>query len=404
MTKTIEFYNKEGEVLSGRLELPVDRHPHNFAIFAHCFTCTKNLNTVRTISRALSSHGFGVLRFDFTGLGQSQGEFRETNFSGNISDLIHASEYLTENFKAPALMVGHSLGGAAVIHAARQLVNIKAVATIGAPSSADHVTHLFKRQIDELRSEGEIDVEIGGFEYKIREQFLDDVKRHATDEIATGINSALLVMHSPQDHIVGIKNAEEIYKSARHPKSFISLEGADHLLSNSRDGEYTGHTIAQWAMRYIKTDEEPKLETDHQVLASLDAEDGFTTRLKAGRHNLTADEPIPFGGNDFGPSPYDFISAGLSACTAMTVQMYVRRKGWSLENIEVHTSHKNTHAEDCKECEKKTSKIDLFEREIKLQGELDESQKKKILEIADKCPVHRTLHGEIQVNTQLIDD
>jgi len=398
----VTFQNKEGQNLVGRLELPVNQHPHNYVIFAHCFTCNKNLSAVKNIGKALTSKGFGVLRFDFTGLGESEGDFEDTNFSGNVEDLIAASDYLKENYQAPSLLVGHSLGGAAVIFAASEIESVKAVATIGAPSNPSHVQHLLRSGIEEINASGKAVVNLSGRDFTIKKQFLDDLESKSLPEVAKNLRKALLVMHSPQDGTVGIKNAEEIYIAARHPKSFVSLDGADHLLMNKKDSIYAGEIVAGWAQRYMETPEESNLKSKHQVVASLDAEDGFTTEMKVGNHYLTADEPTSFGGNDFGPSPYELVSAGLSACTAMTVQMYVRRKSWPLQNIEVHTSYSKSHVEDCENCEEDTAKIDTFHREIKLTGDLDEKQIARILQIADKCPVHKTLHNETQVITKLI--
>ncbi|MBM1107634.1 OsmC family protein [Aurantibacter crassamenti] len=399
----IEFKNKEDQILNGRLELPLDQQPHNFAIFAHCFTCNKNLSAVKNISRSLTAKGFGVLRFDFTGLGESEGEFENTNFSGNIEDLIAASNYLATNYEAPTLLVGHSLGGAAVLFAAAQIDSIKAVATIGAPSNPVHVKHLFKSDLDEINSTGLANVNLGGRGFTIKKQFIEDLESNSLPEIAKNLRKALLIMHSPQDNTVGIINAEEIYQAARHPKSFVSLDGADHLLMDKKDSMYAGEVIAGWATRYVELPDNSQLKTKHQVVASLDDTDGFTTLMKVGNHNMVADEPVSFGGNDYGPSPYELVSAGLSACTAMTVQMYVKRKGWPLKNIEVHTSYGKSHLQDCENCESENAKIDTFNREIKLTGNLDDKQKKRILQIADKCPVHKTLHSETQVITNLIE-
>ncbi|MCE2611791.1 bifunctional alpha/beta hydrolase/OsmC family protein [Flavobacteriaceae bacterium D16] len=398
----IFFKNSEGQELVGRLELPADQHPHNFALFAHCFTCNKNLSAVRNISKALTQKGFGVLRFDFTGLGESDGDFADTNFSGNVEDLIAASDYLKEHYMPPALLVGHSLGGAAVIFAGAQLKAVQAVATIGAPSNPKHVAHLLRSKLEEIQAEGKASVTIGGRPFTIKKHFLDDLEAHTLPKVAKKLNKALLILHSPQDSTVTVKNAEEIYHAARHPKSFVSLDGADHLLTNSRDSHYTGRVIAEWASRYVRLPEATELSSKHQVVASLDGDAGFTTDMKIGNHYFTADEPVDFGGNDFGPSPYEFVSAGLSACTVMTMQMYARRKGWDLQNVEVHTSYSKTHAEDCAQCESDTAKIDTFQREIQLNGDLDERQTKRLLEIADRCPVHRTLHSETQLITKLI--
>lgn len=400
----VTFKNTEGQTLVGRLELPVDRHPHNYAVFAHCFTCNKNLLAVKNIGKALTSHGFGVLRFDFTGLGESEGDFADTNFSGNVEDLVAAAKYLEENYEAPTLIIGHSLGGAASIFAASEISSIKAVATVGAPSNPVHVKHLFRSGVEEIQSTGKAVINLSGRDFTIKKQFLDDLETKSLPETAKALRKPLLVLHSPQDDTVGIKNAEEIYVAAHHPKSFVSLDGADHLLSRKEDSIYVGEVISGWAKRYLDVSEkiDSKLRTKHQVAASLAGDDGFTTQMKVGNHYMIADEPTSYGGNDFGPSPYELVSAGLSACTVMTIQMYARRKGWPVDNVEVHTSYSKSHAEDCANCESDQAKIDTFHREIKLTGSLDDKQKARIMQIADKCPVHKTLHSETQVITVLV--
>lgn len=398
----INFINTDGHTLSGRLELPADQYPHNFVLFAHCFTCNKNLGAIRNISRALTIKGFGVLRFDFTGLGESEGDFADTNFSGNVEDLIAAADFLAKEYKAPSLLVGHSLGGAAVIFAATKINSIKAIATIGAPSNPIHVQHLLKNNLEEINATGKATVNLSGRDFTIKKQFLDDLETKSLPEIVKKIDKALLIMHSPEDTTVGIKNAEEIYLAARHPKSFISIDGADHLLMKKKDSLYVGEVIASWSSRYVNTSVKPQLKSDHQVVASLGETDGYTTQMKVGNHYMIADESENIGGHDFGPSPYDFISAGLAACTAMTIKMYVARKGWNLLNIEVHINYSKSHSTDCEKCEDPSAKIDTFNREIKIEGDLDEKQIARILQIADKCPVHKTLHTETQVITKLI--
>lgn len=398
----INFTNAEGQQLVGRLELPINQHPHNFAIFAHCFTCNKNLSAVKNITRELTSNGFGVLRFDFTGLGESEGDFENTNFSGNVDDLISASNYLKGNHTAPTLLIGHSLGGAAVIFAASKIDSVKAVATIGAPSNPKHVKHLIQNSVEEIKATGKANVSIGGRPFTIKKQFLDDIETKSLPDVAQNLRKALLIMHSPQDTTVGIENAEQIYVAARHPKSFVTLDGADHLLMKKEDSIYVGSVIATWAKRYISIPKIDTISTTHQAVASLDAEDGFTTQMTVGSHTMMADEPVSYGGNDFGPSPYEFVSAGLSACTAMTVQMYVKRKGWDLQNIEVHTSHTKVVKQIVENGEQKEIKVDTFNREIKLKGNLDDKQIQRMLQIADKCPVHKTLHSAIEVITTLV--
>lgn len=398
----VSFKNKNEERLAGRLELPKNRRPHSFAIFAHCFTCNKNLNAVRNIGQALTNAGFGVLRFDFTGLGESDGDFENTNFSGNVQDLVTASSYLEKNYGAPALLIGHSLGGAASIFAAAQIPSVKAVAVINSPSSPAHILRLLKSSAGEILQNGKAVVNLSGRDFTIKKQFLDDLENKSLTEVVSEFGKALLILHSPQDTIVWIKNAEEIFKAARHSKSFVSLDGADHLLSKKEDSQYVGNVIAGWASRYVDIPEEEELLSQREVAASLDSEDKFTTHLKLGDHYFIADEPTSFGGNNFGPSPYQFLSAGLAACTAMTIQMYARRKKWEVLNVTVHINYSKDHAIDCENCEDDSAKIDTFNREITLEGSLSDEQKKRLLEIADKCPVHRTLHSKTQVITTLI--
>lgn len=399
---TVNFKNKEGHTLSGKLELPANQNPHNFALFAHCFTCNKNLGAVRNISRALTNSGFGVLRFDFTGLGESEGDFSDTNFSGNVGDLMAAADFLAENYNSPSLIIGHSLGGAAAIFAASEIKTIQAIATVGAPSNPKHVKHLFHSSLEEIQSNGLATVKLSGRDFTIKKQFVDDLETKSLPETVKGLRKPILVMHSPQDDTVGVKNAEEIYTAAHHPKSFVSLNGADHLLMNKVDSIYVGEVIATWAKRYIPFPKEDMIRSKHQVVATLDTEDGFTTKMKIGDHYFTADEPESFGGKNFGPNPYEFVSAGLAACTAMTIKMYAAFKKWDLQHVEVHTSYDKKHAEDCENCESDTAKIDTFTREIKVTGNLDEKQRERILTIANKCPVHKTLHNEVKVATKLI--
>ena len=394
------FKNEAGDELSGILELPLNQEPHSFVLFAHCFTCNKNFFAVKNIARSLSKKGFGVLRFDFAGLGESEGDFAETNFSGNVDDLLAAADFLRKEHKAPTLLVGHSLGGAAVFFAAKQLPSVKAVATIGAPSSPAHVKHLLKSGISEIKEKGIATVNLGGRDFTIKEQFLQDLDKKELKSIISDLEISILIMHSPQDLTVEIKNAEELYVAAHHPKSFVSLDGADHLLTKTEDSQYAGKVIAAWASRYLKIPEVEKLHTEHEVVANL-GEEGFTTQMRAGKHYFLADEPVSFGGNDFGPTPYDFISSALAACTSMTIQLYTRRKKWPLKNVETHVTYQKSHGEDCLNCEKTDAKIDLFEREILLEGDLSEEQRRKILEIADKCPVHKSLMKTASIKTNL---
>ncbi len=399
-SRKVKFKNEKGEELTGFLDLPINQKAHNYVLFAHCFTCNKNFLAVGNISRALTFKGFGVLRFDFTGLGESEGDFADSNFSGNIGDLLSAAEYLANHYKPPTLLIGHSLGGAAVIFAGNELPEVQAIATIGAPATLNHVTKLIQNEINEINTKGFAEVNIGGRSFNIKKQFLDDLASRELSTVISDIKKAILILHSPQDNVVEISNAEKLYISARHPKSFISLDGANHLLSRRIDSRYVGELIGSWAVRYLEIPEVSTLKSDHKVMASL-GEEGFTTQIKAGRHFLIADEPVSFGGEDFGPTPYDLLSAGLASCTSMTIQMYARRKKWPVGVVETHVEHSKTHALDCEDCESTSAKIDTFHRKISLSGDLDESQLTRILQIADKCPVHKTLHEKVQIITRI---
>lgn len=396
----VTFKNSESQSLKGILELPTTEKPKNFAIFAHCFTCNKNFHAPTNISRSLASKGYGVLRFDFTGLGESEGDFADTNFSGNVEDLIAAADFLKAEYHAPSLIVGHSLGGAAALFAAKQIPSIKCIASINSPSSLSHVQEHFKSSLEEIEKDGMATVNIGGRNFRIKKHFVEDLKQNEDATALKDIRKSLLILHSPQDKIVSIDHAEDLYRAAWHPKSFVSLDGADHLLSNEKDSQYAATVIGAWASRYIEEEVIPELETDHEVMANLGKE-GFTTQMIAGNHRFVADEPKSFGGNELGPTPYELVSSGLAACTSMTIQMYARRKKWKLDNVETHVSYSKKHSEDCEDCENKSSKIDHFEREIQLKGDLEESQVSRILEIADKCPVHRTLSSKSIISTDL---
>ena len=397
----IKFENRRGQRLAARLELPIDQHPEHFAIFAHCFTCSKNLSAVKNISHALSRKGFGVLRFDFTGLGNSEGDFAETNFSSNVDDLLDAAEYLRQHHRAPSILVGHSLGGAAVYFAANELESVDAVVSIGAPSEPEHVRHLMQNKEEEILESGEAEVNIGGRPFTIQKHFLEDLESRKLEAILPNMRKSILIMHSPQDETVEVENARLLYNVAHHPKSFVSLDGADHLLSNGEDSFYVGEVIASWASRYLPRGVERTLKSKHDVVGRIGTQK-YTTDIQIDGHNIIADEPKDVGGQDFGPNPYDLVSAGLVACTSMTLRMYADHNGWPLTGVTVHVDHGKRHAEDCATVEEGGKKIDHFDRFIELEGDLDESQRKRLLQIADKCPVHKTLHEEVVVNSQLI--
>lgn len=399
----LTFKNPEGQILAARLDLPIDGKPKAYALFAHCFTCTKNLIAVGHISRALNREGMAVLRFDFTGLGESEGDFAETNFSSNVADLTAAAEFLDREFEAPKMLIGHSLGGAAVLQAATHIPSAVAVATIGAPCDPKHVTDLLSSAKETIEKEGEAEVILAGKSFKIKKQFLDDLQETRMQETIRNLKRALLILHSPIDAIVGIENAAKIFQTARHPKSFISLDHADHLLSNERDSQYVGSVIAAWAQKYIESEKPVASKedlADNWVVVRTGTY-GLQTEIVANGHALIADEPIAVAGTNMGPTPYEYLVASLGSCTSMTLRMYADRKGWPLEAIEVRLKHQKVHADDCEQCQSPNAKIDQIEREIELVGNLNEEQRQRLLAIADKCPVHRTLHSEIVVKTWL---
>ncbi|KAB7615700.1 bifunctional alpha/beta hydrolase/OsmC family protein [Amylibacter sp. SFDW26] len=401
----ITFTGHSGEELAARLDMP-SGDVRATAIFAHCFTCTKDIPAARRIAQRLATMGIAVLRFDFTGLGHSGGEFANTDFTSNVGDLVHAAKYLSENNSAPTLLIGHSLGGAAVLKAAGEIPSIKAVVTIGAPADPGHVVHNFGSSLDEIRQKGKATVKLAGRPFKITQDFVNDVSEAELTPAIANLKRALLVLHSPTDQTVGIENAAQIFTNAKHPKSFITLDDADHLVTRKEDAEYAAEVIAAWSARYLglKQPAAP-IGAPEGVVRSTEADpDGFLQDICAGPlHHALADEPITYGGTNKGMSPYQFLSAGLGACTSMTVRMYARRKKIPLEHVQVSIVHHKVHAQDCDTCMTTEGRIDQFTREVRLKGNLTEEQKQKLLEIADKCPVHRTLEGEINVTTTLAD-
>ena len=405
-SEKITFEGAQGHELAGRLDLP-DGAPRAYALFAHCFTCGKDIQSASRIARGLTDHGIGVLRFDFTGLGHSEGEFANTDFSSNIEDLILAARYLRERDEGPNILIGHSLGGAAVLAVAGEIEEAVAVATIGAPSDPGHVADLFAEKRDEIEEKGEAEVKIAGRPFRVRKQFLEDIAGQPQKERIAALKKALIVFHAPLDSIVGIENAGEIFVAAKHPKSFVSLDKADHLLSDKADADYVAQVLAAWSARYIGAGEgesAASAKTEESEEAVIVAETGtgrFTQTITAGRHSLNADEPESFGGQDSGPSPYQLLSAALGACTSMTLRMYADRKKWPLKKVSVRLVHDKIHAEDCAECESREGKLDRIEREISLTGALDDEQRQRLLEIADKCPVHQTLERRNEILTRL---
>jgi len=404
-TERFQFTGEGGNQLAAALDLP-DGPVQAYALFAHCFTCGKDVLAAKRIATALAAKGIAVLRFDFTGLGSSEGDFANSTFSSNVADLVHAADHLRETRGAPAILIGHSLGGAAILAAAGQIPDAKAVVTIAAPSDPAHVTHLFKDKIEDIRTHGKVEVQLAGRPFNIKREFLDDIAEHGLMAHVTKLHKALLIMHSPTDDTVGIDNATNIFLAAKHPKSFVSLSGADHLLSAKRDGAYVADVIAAWVERYVEPVAAPVAaapDGPRNVVVRETRTGKFQQTVTSGPHQMLADEPLAAGGADTGPGPYDLLLSALGACTSMTMRMYADRKSLPLERITVTLKHNKIHAEDCAECETREGLIDQIDRVIAIEGTLDADQRQRLMEIADKCPVHRTLKSEVRIFTREAD-
>lgn len=401
----LKFPGSRGQELAARLDSPVTV-PSAYALFAHCFTCSKDIKAAGWISRALVERGIAVLRFDFTGIGESEGDFAGTDFSSNLDDLVAAADFLRREREAPSLLVGHSLGGCAVLAAAERIPEARAVSTIAAPSDTEHLSRTLVRLAPELEARGEAEVNLGGRPFRIRKQLLDDLEEDHLRGVLERLHRPLLIFHSPVDNIVGVDHARRLFEMAKHPKSFVSLNLANHLLNDERDACFAGDVLAAWSSRYlegvqpaVKTDPEIGREGEVRVAGGAS---GFAQDIVAHRHRLVADEPKEQGGTDQGPTPYDLLLAGLGACTSMTLRLYADHKKLPLEGVRVTLRHAKIHAVDCAHCETRTGKIDRIEREIEVIGPLTEEQRLRLLEIADKCPVHRTLTSEIEVVSRLV--
>ena len=404
-SERLVFTGTNGNQLAGRLDYPAGP-PKAYALFAHCFTCTKDIFAASRIAERLTDRGFAVLRFDFTGLGASDGEFANTNFSSNVGDLVAAADYMRENLQAPTLLIGHSLGGAAVLAAREKIKEVQAVSTIGAPADPAHVAHNFGCAIDEIELEGEAEVQMAGRPFKIQKQFLEDIKGQKQAEKISNLKAALLIFHSPIDETVGVENAAQIFQTAKHPKSFISLDNADHLLTRRQDGEYVADVLSAWAARYLEDKHASDLKKprakEGTVAVSETRTGKFTNVVVTGSgHVMSADEPLSVGGDDTGATPYDLLLSALGACKSMTMRMYADRKGYKLDRAEVRLSHDKIHVDDCETCETEKGKVDQIKTDISLSGDLSEEERQKIFEIAEKCPVHRTITGEIVIEANL---
>jgi len=401
----LEFPGTDGVMLAGLLETP-ESSPHSFALFAHCFTCGKDVVSASRISRALVARGYAVLRFDFTGLGSSDGDFANSNFSSNVNDLVKAADFLRENYRAPSLLIGHSLGGAAVLAAAHAMEEVKGVVTIGAPADPKNVVKQFGCKTDEITRQGVAEVQLAGRPFTIKKQFLEDLSdQYQADKIAN-LKKALLVFHSPMDETVSVHEAEKIYRNAKHPKSFISLDDADHLLTRASDAEYVAAAIAAWAARYISEPENVEKKTSavragHVMVAEKNKQ--FTRTVITDSHVWLADEPTAVGGGDLGPDPYEHLLAALGTCTSMTIRMYANHKKLPLDDVTVTLSHDRQYIDDCMGCDDSPRKIEVINRNVTLVGDLSEETRQRLLQIADRCPVHRTLHSDLNIQTQHVD-
>lgn len=402
--KKLTFINQDGIELSGLLELP--EQPIGFALFAHCFTCTKDIVSASRIARHLADKGIAVLRFDFTGLGNSDGDFSNSNFSANLGDLQSAADYLRQHYQAPDFLIGHSLGGTAVLATAEHIPELKAIITIGAPAEPNHVLKQFSDNIDDIVEQGCKEVDLAGRPFTIKKQFIDDLQSYTLTERIRRLRKPLLIFHSPIDTTVSIDQAKLIYTAAKHPKSFISLDKADHLLSNKQDAEYVASTIQAWVQRYLSinnTVETPKKDIPKGHLLVEEKNHAFLRNVMTDSHQFPSDEPIHVGGSNLGPTPYDLLLASLGSCTSMTLRMYANQKKLNVTKIEVKLHHDRIHNEDCQQCLDGKSIQDVIYRELIIEGDLTEQQRQRMLEIADRCPVHRTLHNELDIQTKLVN-
>ncbi|MBB06374.1 MAG: osmotically inducible protein C [Pseudooceanicola sp.] len=402
-SQKITFQGHDGDRLAARLDLP-EGPVLGHALFAHCFTCGKDIAAAHRIAQSLSIMGIAVLRFDFTGLGSSGGEFANTTFTTNVEDLRLAARWMHDQDMPPDLLIGHSLGGAAILKAARDIPSAKAVATLAAPHDPAHVTNNFSSSLKEIKETGQASVKLGTRSIPITEAFLDDLEGSKLDAALHDLDKALLVLHAPRDQVVGIDNATRIFQAAMHPKSFVSLDQADHLLTRKSDADYAARVIAAWAARYIDLPQPTPPPGAPEGVTRISEADpgGFLQEISVGdRHHLLADEPLAYGGTNRGPSPYGLLAAGLGACTSMTIRMYARRKGWPLEHVAVDVTHDKVHAQDAAPGGK--ARADRFTRVVRLEGPLSDEQRNRLLEIADKCPVHRTLEGSSTILTSFAD-
>lgn len=396
----VEFVGHGGNTLAGLLEMP-DTPPVATALMAHCFTCGKDIAAASRIARALVKQGFAVMRFDFTGLGNSDGDFANTNFTSNVNDLVAAADFLRSEGLAPSILIGHSLGGTAVLNAANAIPESHGVVTIGSPADAQHVAHQFACDIETINQQGEAQVDLAGRKFVIKKQFLDDISETSSKKISQ-LKKALLVLHSPIDETVSIKEAERIYKAAYHPKSFISLDNANHLLTRAQDAEYVANIISSWSSRFMGADNDVRPTVAKGDVTVVERDHRFAIDVFTDSHHWLADEPTKLGGNNTGPDPYEQLLAALGTCSAMTVRMYAERKKWPLDDVVITLRHSREHFSDCSDCEDSAKQLDVLERDIEFVGDLTDEQRTRLLQIADKCPVHKTLTGQLDIRSTLV--
>lgn len=408
-TERITFTNPSGQMLSARLDLP-EGGCRFYALYVHCFTCSKDLLPASRICRFLAAQGIGVLRFDMTGLGASEGDFAETNFETNIGDILSAVEAMTRASKEPSLLIGHSLGGTAAIVASGHIPSLKAVVSINAPSHPRHVKKRFLDQEDKIVKEGSAEVMVEGRPFVIKKHFLEALEETDMQTILQNLTVPLLVMQAPDDSIVHQQNGFDLFAAAKNPKSFCALPGADHLLTDLKSSEYVASMIKAWSAPYIaETHGTLSSSPIESVVVAENKKGKFTQDVTWGEHIFRADEPVEIaGGLGTGPSPYDFLTAALGACTSMTLRMYADLKKIPVEHISVRVQH---HKEDRPEEKeilttlplKKPDQMDVFSREISIEGPVTAEQKASLLTIAEKCPVHKTLSRRSEIVTKLTD-
>ena len=401
-TQTVKFANPKGHELSGSLQLPEFGEPIAYVLMAHCFACTHKTKAGTYIARAMVKEGFAVLRFDFSGLGQSAGDFADTNFTTNVDDLVAAADYLRENFKAPEILVGHSLGGTAVIEASKRVPECVAVSSIASPADPEHVTHLIQDQMQCIIDTGQANVTLDGKKQTIKKQFIDDLKAQKIEETLRNLDRALLIFHSPMDEIVSIEHAKLMYQKALHPKSFVSLDNANHMLTNRNDAEYVGTVLAAWAAKYLQADDENEDEVEYkpksgEVSAAI-GKTKYITQVKTQNHAWYADEPASLGGKNKGPTPFELLAASLGTCTSITLRMYADRKKWPLDTVNTVVTSEHSHPQKAKGEDREPHR---FTRVIHVTGDLNDEQRGRLIEIANMCPVHRILEGTIETETVL---